>query len=66
MGELSLKVSFADSAKFYKWTTIIAAIKKQPTLGMASDWISAIGGASTGVYLLYGHPDCDWEYTLAN
>eukprot|EP00975_Prorocentrum_lima_P044215 9270062-Prorocentrum_lima.AAC.1 len=39
---------------------------KEPHLGMASDWVSSIGGSSTGVYLLYGHPDCEWEYTLRN
>eukprot|EP00975_Prorocentrum_lima_P019166 4030943-Prorocentrum_lima.AAC.1 len=36
---------------------------KEPRLGMASDWVSSIGGSSTGVYLLYGHPDCEWEHT---
>eukprot|EP00975_Prorocentrum_lima_P021973 4626187-Prorocentrum_lima.AAC.1 len=33
---------------------------------MASDWVSDIGGAKTGVYLLYAHPGCDWEFTLSN
>eukprot|EP00975_Prorocentrum_lima_P061929 12882686-Prorocentrum_lima.AAC.1 len=33
---------------------------------MASDWVSAIGGTKAGVYLLYGHPGCDWQFTLSN
>eukprot|EP00975_Prorocentrum_lima_P009881 2102908-Prorocentrum_lima.AAC.1 len=55
----------ATAAKRYTWTTVIATLQNDPRLGMASDWVSAIGGSQTGVYLLYGHPGCDWEFTLS-
>eukprot|EP00975_Prorocentrum_lima_P024093 5072326-Prorocentrum_lima.AAC.1 len=38
MGEQCQKVSLASAAKRFKWTTAIAALKKDATLGMASDW----------------------------
>eukprot|EP00975_Prorocentrum_lima_P049543 10365474-Prorocentrum_lima.AAC.1 len=47
-----------------KWYALAMAIKKNPVFGQASDRSSALGGTHTGVYLLYGHPTCDWNYTL--
>eukprot|EP00975_Prorocentrum_lima_P006189 1335756-Prorocentrum_lima.AAC.1 len=35
-------------------------------MAQAADWVGTLGGAHTGVYLLYGHPTCDWEWTLKN
>eukprot|EP00975_Prorocentrum_lima_P026470 5564048-Prorocentrum_lima.AAC.1 len=32
----------------------------------ASDWVAALMGTKAGVYLLYGHPNCDWNVTLQN
>eukprot|EP00975_Prorocentrum_lima_P000155 36715-Prorocentrum_lima.AAC.1 len=63
MGEQCQKVSLAAAAKRFKWTIVIAALKKDARVGMASDLVLAIGGASIAVYLLYGHPGCDWELT---
>eukprot|EP00975_Prorocentrum_lima_P032199 6761581-Prorocentrum_lima.AAC.1 len=37
-----------------------------PVLAQAADRASSLGGAHTGVYLLCGHPLCDWDYTLTN
>eukprot|EP00975_Prorocentrum_lima_P003527 770963-Prorocentrum_lima.AAC.1 len=45
---------------------IIVTIAINPVIAQAADWSFALGGTHTGVYLLYGHPTCDWSHTLQN
>eukprot|EP00975_Prorocentrum_lima_P044590 9342494-Prorocentrum_lima.AAC.1 len=44
----------------------IRQIQSNQELAQASDWVSALGGTKAGVHLLYGHPTCDWQFTLQN
>eukprot|EP00975_Prorocentrum_lima_P012573 2665506-Prorocentrum_lima.AAC.1 len=40
------------------------AIKKNPVFAQASDWSFALAGTHIAVYLLYGHPTCNWRCIL--
>eukprot|EP00975_Prorocentrum_lima_P070046 12929764-Prorocentrum_lima.AAC.1 len=44
----------------------ISHLQSNQQFAQASDWVSALGGMKAGVYLLYGHPGCDWQFTLQN
>eukprot|EP00975_Prorocentrum_lima_P047868 10011139-Prorocentrum_lima.AAC.1 len=46
--------------------TTLHQVQNNRQVAQALDWVSAIGGTKAGVYILYGHPGCDWKLTLQN
>eukprot|EP00975_Prorocentrum_lima_P018510 3896890-Prorocentrum_lima.AAC.1 len=55
------RVPFEDAERRTTLAETIRQVQANQELAQSSDWVSALGGTQAGVYLLYGHPSCDWK-----
>eukprot|EP00975_Prorocentrum_lima_P039999 8404002-Prorocentrum_lima.AAC.1 len=60
------RVTPEDAPRHQHLGNLLTTLDHDPAFARVADWVGTLGGAHTGVYLLYGHPTCDWEWTLQN